>query len=67
MQSTIPQVSIMSQKFNKSAFFGGCDYLIGMSYILYHLNMSLSWNPLCPPERISINWDPGIALLEVPL
>lgn len=47
MQSTILQVSIMSQKFNKSAFFGACDYLIGMSYILYHLNMSLPWNPLC--------------------
>lgn len=34
--------SIMSQTFNKSAFFGASAYLIGMSNILHHLNMSMS-------------------------
>lgn len=34
-------LSIMSSMFNKSGFFGASAYLIGMSNILYHLNMSL--------------------------
>lgn len=43
-------VSIMSQMFNKSAFFGASAYLIGMSNVLCHLNMSLPWNPFSLPN-----------------
>lgn len=35
----------MSQKFNKSAFFGASAYLIGINTIMYHLNKSLPQNP----------------------